>query len=129
MAILDEITRNHCITLDELLHYQPAAYNFPFTMAQQCDLTSSIGTKSYLQTYGCPSCISVERLVEGWSGFVYCAQLLEEPGRQHSKTDQEDVHPLKLTEPSSIIVKHVEGYAARLPGFKIGQERIVRHLR
>jgi hypothetical protein len=44
-------------------------------MAQEYDLTSSIGIQSYLQTHGYPSCVSVERLAEGWSGFVFRAQL------------------------------------------------------
>jgi len=51
-------------------------------MAQRYDLTSSNGIQSYLKTHGYPSCISVERLAEGWSGFVYRAQLGEEGDRE-----------------------------------------------
>jgi hypothetical protein len=46
-------------------------------MAQELHLTSSDGIQSYLQTHGYPSCVSVERLAEGWSGFVFRAQLGE----------------------------------------------------
>lgn len=52
-------------------------------MAQKHDLTSSDGIQSYLQTHGYPSCFSVERLAEGWSGFVYRARLGEDTDRKH----------------------------------------------
>jgi hypothetical protein len=52
-------------------------------MAQQYDLTSSDGILSYLHAHGYPSCFSVDRLAEGWSGFVYRAQIGDDIDRQH----------------------------------------------
>ncbi|GAB7322023.1 hypothetical protein MBLNU13_g03076t2 [Cladosporium sp. NU13] len=75
-------------------------------MEQHYDLATSDGVQSYLQTHGYPTCISVERLAEGWSGFVYRAQF------------REGNNP-------SVIIKHVENFAARLPEFQIGQDRMV----
>ncbi|KAM0709734.1 hypothetical protein Q7P35_003774 [Cladosporium inversicolor] len=77
-------------------------------MSQQHDLTSPDGVKGYLQTNGYPSCVSVDQLSGGSSGFTFRAHL--------RKSD---------SQPSSIVVKHVENYAARLPDFKIGQQRMV----
>jgi hypothetical protein len=51
-------------------------------MAQEYDLTSSIDIQSYLKTHGYPSCVSVKRLAEGWSGFVFRAQLGDTTNRQ-----------------------------------------------
>lgn len=52
-------------------------------MEQHYDLATSDGVQSYLQTHGYPTCISVERLAEGWSGFVYRAQFREGNNREH----------------------------------------------
>lgn len=77
------------------------------------DLTSPLGIKQYLQDRGWmgPSCI-VERLPGGFSGFVFRARISNE----------------NADGPSTIIVKHVAGYAARWPDIKIGQDRMVCYL-
>lgn len=58
-------------------------------MARQHDLTSSDGVQNYLQTNNYPTCVSVERLAEGVSGFVYRAKLSEEQDRQYSREGSE----------------------------------------
>lgn len=77
------------------------------------DLTSPLGIQQYLQDRGWtgPLC-DVERLAGGFSGFVFRARISNE---------NDDG-------PSTIIVKHVAGYAARWPEFKIGQDRMVCYL-
>ena len=52
-------------------------------MGRHYDLTTSDGVLGYLQAYSYPTCISVERLAEGWSGFVYRAQLSKGNDREH----------------------------------------------
>lgn len=52
-------------------------------MERRYDLTTSDDIQSYLQTHGYPTCTTVERLAEGWSGFVYRARIGEGNDREH----------------------------------------------
>jgi hypothetical protein len=51
-------------------------------MSQQHDLTSANGVKGYLQTNGYPSCVSVEQLAGGSSGFTFRALFDEKDDRE-----------------------------------------------
>jgi hypothetical protein len=80
----------------------------PFPMVSR-DLTTEEGILSYLQSgiYAeAKHVMSAHRLQGGASGFVYRAQL-----------EDADL--------SSIIVKHVEGYAARAQQWKLDTNRMV----
>jgi hypothetical protein len=60
-------------------------------MSQHQDLTAPEGIESYLQTHGYASCVFVERLTGGSSGFVYRAQLDEgNDCEQLCKTNREN---------------------------------------
>lgn len=74
------------------------------------DLTTEQGVQKYLRSKLYPSCHRVERLPEGFGGFVFRAHLEEDAG------------------PSSVILKHVEPYAARSPQWKLEQVRLVRRI-
>ena len=69
------------------------------------DLTREDEVKLYLEGKGYASCFKVERLTEGFSGFVF---------RAHQQA-----------EPRTMIVKHVEGWAARARQYKLDQNRMV----
>jgi hypothetical protein len=68
----DEITSQ--IRINKILFAYYPLLSF-FTMSQQHDLTSSDGVKSYLQTNDYPSCVAVEQLAGGSSGFTFRARL------------------------------------------------------
>ncbi|KAK4507156.1 hypothetical protein PRZ48_000890 [Zasmidium cellare] len=70
------------------------------------DLTTEEGVKQYLKSKLYPSCSHVERLPEGFGGFVFRAHIGNDEG------------------PSTVIFKHVEGYAARSPQWKLEQVRL-----
>ncbi|GAB7352801.1 hypothetical protein MBLNU459_g3419t1 [Dothideomycetes sp. NU459] len=72
------------------------------------DLTTEIGVLAYLQEGIFPSCTEITRLVEGFCGFVYRAVLSEKHADGYT----------------SVIVKHVEDYAARAPTFKLHPSRL-----
>jgi hypothetical protein len=59
-------------------------------MNQQHDLTSADGVKGYLQTNGYPSCVSVEQLAGGSSGFTFRAHLSENDNRECVANRQKD---------------------------------------
>ncbi|EME88214.1 uncharacterized protein MYCFIDRAFT_169875 [Pseudocercospora fijiensis CIRAD86] len=61
--------------------------------------------KLYLEAKGYASCFMVERLTEGFSGFVF---------RAHQQA-----------EPQTMIIKHVEGWAARAKQYKLDQSRML----
>lgn len=71
------------------------------------DLTTEEGVQEYLKSQLYPSCHQVERLPEGFGGFVFRAHVGEDGG------------------PSSVIFKHVKPYAARSPQWKLEQVRLV----
>ncbi|KAF2173269.1 hypothetical protein M409DRAFT_17212 [Zasmidium cellare ATCC 36951] len=71
------------------------------------DLTTDSGVKQYLRSNLYPSCHHVERLPEGFGGFVF---------RAHIEGDGAG--------PSTMIFKHVEPYAARSPQWKLEQVRL-----
>lgn len=73
------------------------------------ELTTESGVKQYLQSNLYSSCQHVERLPEGFGGFVF---------RAHIESDGAG--------PSTVIFKHVEPYAARSPQWKLEQVRLVR---
>jgi hypothetical protein len=52
-------------------------------MTQKYDLTSPDGVKGYLQANGYPSCVSVESLAGGSSGFTFRAQVGDAKDREH----------------------------------------------
>lgn len=72
------------------------------------DLTTDEGIQSYLTTTPglYPTCHKIDRLPEGFGGFVYRAHLGES------------------SSPSSVIVKHVQPYAARAQSWKLDQTRL-----
>ncbi|KAI9659368.1 MAG: hypothetical protein M1821_001626 [Bathelium mastoideum] len=70
------------------------------------DLTTEEGVLRYLCKRFYPTCSKVERLSDGFSGFVYRANL--------ASTKQS----------TSIIVKHFESYAARAPTWKLDPVRL-----
>lgn len=72
------------------------------------DLTTEEGIQQYLRSNHYPSCQHIERLPEGFGGFVF---------RAHIENDGK---------PSTIIVKHVEPYAARSTSWKLDQSRLVK---
>ncbi|KXT07464.1 hypothetical protein AC578_566 [Pseudocercospora eumusae] len=69
------------------------------------DLTREDEVKLYLEANGYASCFMVERLSEGFSGFVF---------RAHQQA-----------EPQTLIVKHVEPWAARAKQYKLDQNRML----
>ena len=74
------------------------------------DLTSEEGISTYLRNsnlWFCPKVKGVERLSEGFTGFVFRVYV---DGLVHS----------------SIIIKHAASYAARAPLWKLDQSRMVR---
>lgn len=54
-------------------------------MTQHHELTTPSGVQEYLQTHGFPSCVSVERLSEGYSAFVFRAHLKDDTDRLYIK--------------------------------------------
>ncbi|KAM0719683.1 hypothetical protein Q7P37_003814 [Cladosporium fusiforme] len=74
----------------------------------QLDLTTEESVLKYLQSKDY-TCTTVERLSEGVSGFVFRAHLNI---------------PASAQSPTSLIVKHVQNYAARWPEYKIAQDRM-----
>lgn len=74
------------------------------------DLTTESGVLAYLQQGPYPTSIKASRLAGGSSGFVY---------RVTTETILENGV-------ASFILKHVQGYAARAPAFKLDQNRLVK---
>lgn len=74
------------------------------------DLTTESGVLAYLQQGPYPTSIKASRLAGGSSAFVY---------RVETKTALENGAV-------SFILKHVQGYAARAPALKLGQNRLVK---
>lgn len=73
------------------------------------DLTTEEGISTYLHNSDlsfCPKVTRVERLAEAFAGFVF--RVCVEGAVQ-----------------KSVIVKHVEGYAARAQSWKLDQSRMV----
>lgn len=78
-----------------------------FHTTPKMDLTTEEGVKQYLRSNLYSSCRKVERLPEGFGGFVFRA------------------HNDEKEQPSSVIFKHVEPYAARAQSWKLDQSRLV----
>jgi hypothetical protein len=70
------------------------------------DYTTEAGIQAYLISALYPLCDKVERLSEGFSGFVF---------RAHQNDE---------SLPPTVVIKHVEPYAARMQQWKIDQNRM-----
>lgn len=83
------------------------------------DLTTEPGILTHLKTHNFPNSTKAIRLQDGFSAFVYRIDI--EP----SEALGGDGLIPKLV-PKTVVVKHVEAYAARAAGLELDQSRLVR---